>query len=353
MLAATAYGTYEARIDEVISEGASGRRVVVSAITPVERRPRPADPPRARLCGRGAAPRAGRHHPRPRSASIRCPGPVLPGGFDSQFHAYFDGIGAYANTIGRARDRRAGRCRGIRRASSTASAAPSRARIDAALSQPAAGIARALITGDQSAVDEDAREVMAVAGLAHVLSVSGLHLTIVAGGVFAALRLLLSLSEGLARRVPVKRLAAVGGIAAALLYFAISGGNVAALRATVMIVLVFGAVIFGRRALTMRNVAIAALVVLLSDPASVFRPSFQLSFAAVVALIGAWELARRERAARTAASSAMSAPTSAASPRPASSPVPRRCCSPPTTSSRPRRSASSATSCRCRWSASS
>ena len=126
---------------------------------------------------------------------------MLPGGFDSQFHAYFDGIGAYANTTGAARDR------GDRRGDG----APARvvdgvrgaiaARIDAALSQPAAGIARALITGDQSAVDDEAREVMAVAGLAHVLSVSGLHLTIVAGGVFAALRLLLSLSEGLARRV--------------------------------------------------------------------------------------------------------------------------------------------------------
>jgi len=77
-----------------------------------------------------------------------------------------------------------------------------------------------------------------------------------------------------------------------MFYFAISGGNVAALRATVMIVLVFGAIIAGRRALTMRNVAIAGLVVIATDPASVLRPSFQLSFAAVVALIGAWELAR-------------------------------------------------------------
>src|SRR5690606_6701524 len=151
---------------------------------------------------------------------------------------------------------------------------------------------RALITGDQSAVVDDARETLATAGLAHVLSVSGLHLTVVAGGIFAALRLMLSLFTGLGRFVSVKRVAAAGGILAALLYFAISGGNVAALRATIMIVLVFGAVIVGRRALTMRNVAIAALIVLLTDPASAFRPSFQLSFAAVVALIGAWELAR-------------------------------------------------------------
>ena len=136
---------------------------------------------------------------------------------------------------------------------------------------------------------------MATAGIAHVLSVSGLHLTLVAGGVFAALRLLLSGWEGLATRVSVKRIAAVGGIVAALFYFAISGGNVAAFRSTLMIVLVFGAVLFGRRALTMRNVAIAAVVVIATDPASVFRPSFQLSFAAVVALVGAYENFRSER----------------------------------------------------------
>jgi competence protein ComEC len=169
------------------------------------------------------------------------------------------------------------------------------ARIDAVLSQPSAGIARALITGDQSAVPDGARETMAVAGLAHVLSVSGLHLTIVAGGVFAVLRLLLALSHTLARRVEIKRVAALGGIVAALMYFAISGGNVAAVRATVMIILVLGAVVVGRRALTMRNVAIAGLLVLVTDPATIFRPSFQLSFAAVIALIGAWELSRRDR----------------------------------------------------------
>ncbi len=136
---------------------------------------------------------------------------------------------------------------------------------------------------------------MATAGLAHVLSISGLHLTLVAGGAYFVLRLLLSLSHALARRVSVKFLAALGGIAAALAYFSISGGNVAALRSTIMIILVFGAIVFGRRALTMRNVAIAALIVIASDPASVFRPSFQLSFAAVVALVGAYEMMRTEQ----------------------------------------------------------
>jgi competence protein ComEC len=110
-----------------------------------------------------------------------------------------------------------------------------------------------------------------------------------------ALRLLLSGWEGLATRVSVKRIAAAAGIVAAVLYFAISGGNVAAFRSTLMILLVFGAVLFGRRALTMRNVAIAGVIVIATDPASVFRPSFQLSFAAVVALVGAYENFRSER----------------------------------------------------------
>jgi competence protein ComEC len=166
------------------------------------------------------------------------------------------------------------------------------AKIDAVLPQPSAGVARALITGDQSMVTDGAREVMSAAGLAHVLSVSGLHLTLVAMLVMATLRGGLALVGGLDRFVSTKRLAAVGAIGASLGYFAISGGNVAALRSTIMIVLMLGAVVAGRRALTMRNVAIAALAIIVTDPASVFRPSFQLSFAAVVALIGAWEMLR-------------------------------------------------------------
>jgi competence protein ComEC len=290
MLSRPAYGTFEMRVDEIVSEQESGRRVVVSAVTPVAGS-REVPMRRARIVVRGDASLAPGDTIRGPVRFYPVPGPVIPGGFDTQFHAYFDGIGAYGNTTKPVEVVRAGEAssperwiEGVREAIA--------ARIDRDLTQPAAGIARALITGDQSVVTDEARDVMATAGLAHVLSVSGLHLTIVAGGVFVALRMLLSLFPVLGRFLSVKRLAAAGGIMAGLAYFAISGGNVAALRATVMILLVFGAVIVGRRALTMRNVAIAALVVLLSDPASVFRPSFQLSFAAVVALIGAWELAR-------------------------------------------------------------
>lgn len=290
MLSRPAYGTFEMRVDEIVSEAESGQRVIVSAITPVEGT-RTVPMRRARIVVPLALDLAPGDTIRGPVRFYEVPGPVVPGGFDTQFHAYFDGVGAYGNAtkpptvLDRGDPSDPARViDAVRRSIAE--------RIARTLPQPAAGIATALITGDQSGVTDDAREVMATAGLAHVLSVSGLHLTIVAGGVFVALRMLLSLFEGLARVVSVKRVAAVGGIVAALFYFAISGGNVAALRATIMILLVFGAVVFGRRALTMRNVAIAGIFVIISDPASVFRPSFQLSFAAVVALVGAWELAR-------------------------------------------------------------
>jgi competence protein ComEC len=293
MLARPAYGAYQARVDEILSETPTEKRVVLSHITP-SAQDRAVPVRRARVvikAGPDLSPGdliAGQF----RFAPV--PGPVYPGGFDTQFHSYFDGIGAYGNSIRPPalvspgdEGTPAHIIDAARRGIST--------RIDAVLSEPAAGIARAIINGDQSAVTDDARATMATAGIAHVLSVSGLHLTIVAGGTFWLVRLLLSGFDSLARRVSVKRIAALAGMASALFYFAISGGNVAALRSTLMILLVFGAVLFGRRALTMRNVAIAGIIVIATDPASVFRPSFQLSFAAVLALVGAYENLRSER----------------------------------------------------------
>lgn len=293
MLVRPAYGIYQARVDEILSETDSEKRAVISAISPVgDSRELPVR--RARVVIKAGPDLSPGDLIEAAFRFAPVPGPIYPGGFDTQFHAYFDGIGTYGNSTKPPVIFEAGRettpehiVDSVRRGISV--------RIDASLAQPAAGIARAIINGDQSAVTDDAREAMSTAGIAHVLSVSGLHLTIVAGGVFWVIRLLLSGWEGLATRASVKRLAAVAGIAAAVFYFAISGGNVAAFRSTLMILLVFGAVLFGRRALTMRNVAIAAIVVIATDPASVFRPSFQLSFAAVVALVGAYENFRSER----------------------------------------------------------
>lgn len=166
-------------------------------------------------------------------------------------------------------------------------------RIDTVLTGDTAAIAKAMVVGDQSAITDETRDLMAASGLAHIYSISGLHLSIVAGGIFWLVRLVLASVPGLVSW-PIKKIAAIVGILAAFLYLLLAGGidNVPAFRSTLMLALIFGAVLAGRQALTMRNVAIAALAIVLIDPSSIFRPSFQLSFAAVVGLIGIVELPR-------------------------------------------------------------
>jgi competence protein ComEC len=292
MLARPAYGTFQARVDEIVTETDTSRSVIVSQIAPGSDT-KPVPMRRARVSMRSGQLLSPGDVISAKIRFYQVPGPVLPNGFDSQFNGYFDGVGAYGNTYGAVQIVKAGEpsapdriIESVRRGIA--------GRIDAVLSQPSSWIARSMITGDQSGVTQEAHDVMAKAGIAHVLSISGPHLTLVAGGVFAALRLGLALFGGVSRRISVKKAAAIGGIVASVLYFSISGLNVAALRSTIMIVLVFGAVIFGRRALTMRNVAVAGLIVIIFDPSSIFRPSFQLSFAAVVALVGAFENMRHQ-----------------------------------------------------------
>lgn len=290
MLTRPAYGAYQMRVDEVISATAADRRVVVSGFVPIAS-DRPLPVRRARL----VVPAEPILAPGDViSASIRLapvPGPLLPGAYDGQFHSYFNGIGAYGTATGEfvlvSQGQGFDPVRTIESVRTTIGA-----RIDAVLDGPAAAIGRAMVMGDQSAISDETREVMAAAGLAHIYSISGLHLAIVAGGVFWLVRLALATALGASAHWPVKKIAAVAGIVAAFGYLMLAGGpaNVPALRSTIMLGLIFGAVLAGRQALTMRNVAIAALVIILIDPASVFRPSFQLSFAAVVALIGFYEM---------------------------------------------------------------
>lgn len=295
MLVRPVYGLYEMRVDEVISATAESRRVIVSSLVPVAddravaiRRARVVVPPEPALAP-GDLVRADL-----RLAPV--PGPLLPGAYDGQFHAYFSGIGAYGTVTGGlvlvepGADFDPGRnIEALRTAIGT--------RIDAVLDGPSAAIGQAMVMGDQSFITDETREIMAAAGLAHIYSISGLHLAIVAGGVNWLLRLMLAAIPGLATRWPVKKVAAIAGMAAALGYLLLAGGvaNVPALRSTIMLGLVFGAVVAGRQALTMRNVAIAALAIVIIDPSRVFGPSFQLSFAAVVALIGIYEMPRAPR----------------------------------------------------------
>jgi competence protein ComEC len=169
-------------------------------------------------------------------------------------------------------------------------------RIRATLPGEAGEIAVALITGEQGGISQETKQAMRDSGLAHILSISGLHMVIMAGTVFWVVRALLALWPWLALNYPIKKWAAGAALAAASFYLALSGAAVPTVRSWIMMSIVLIAVMLDRPALTMRNVALAALLILIVAPESLFDPSFEMSFAAVVALVAFYEwLAARER----------------------------------------------------------
>lgn len=225
-------------------------------------------------------------------------GPLRPGSYDFSFESYFDRIGAngfflsgpvQANTdvAPSIRDRFDAEVENAR----TALAQHIRARIGG----PEGEIAAALIAGTRAGIPEEVNEALRRTGLAHVLSISGLHMALVAWTIMTALRLGFAFFPGFASRRPVKKYAASVALVATAVYLFISGSAVAAERSFIMLAVMLLAVLFDRAALTMRNLAIAATAILVVSPHEVVGPSFQMSFAATAALIGvyAWWSERR------------------------------------------------------------
>lgn len=163
------------------------------------------------------------------------------------------------------------------------------ARIAAALPGETGAISTALITGNRGGISQEVTQAMRDSGLAHILSISGLHMAIMAGTVFWLVRALLALVPGLALRYPIKKWAAAVALGAAGFYLALSGAAVPTVRSWIMMSIVLIAVMLDRPALTMRNVALAALAILVVAPESLFDPSFEMSFAAVIALVALYE----------------------------------------------------------------
>ena len=165
----------------------------------------------------------------------------------------------------------------------------------------AGGIAAALATGDQGGIPEADAEAMRRSGLAHLLSVSGLHLTAVVGAVMLLTLKLLALSPMLALRFRLVLVAAGAGALAGIAYTLLTGAEVPTIRSCIAALLVLLGIALGREALTLRLVAVAALAVLLLWPESLPGASFQMSFAAITAIVALHEhprvralLARRE-----------------------------------------------------------
>lgn len=147
----------------------------------------------------------------------------------------------------------------------------------------------AILIGHTSGIDEKIADDMRDSGVSHILSVSGLHLSLVAMIFFSAARVLLNLSNNIAYRYDVKIIAAIISIIASFAYLLLTGSKIAATRAFIMTAIFIIANMIGRFAYPMRSVFIAAFVILVISPEFVMHPSFQLSFSAVICLISGYQ----------------------------------------------------------------
>jgi competence protein ComEC len=219
------------------------------------------------------------------------PPPAAPGAFDFPRRAWFERLGAVGFAVG------------VPRAVAAPPPGPWRAladwgerlrgavgeRLRTGVGGAAGAVAAALATGQRGAVPATVIEAYRQSGLAHLLAISGLHMGLAAGLVFVVLRGLLALIPPIALRRDIKKVTAVCAIAAMAVYLALSGGTVPAQRAFIMGGVVFGAILVDRAAITLRVLAVAAVVVLAWQPQALVGASFQMSFAAVVALVAAYE----------------------------------------------------------------
>jgi competence protein ComEC len=227
--------------------------------------------------------------------------PSVPGGFDYARTAWFEQVGAvgyaYSKPVIESRGEVHGVIEMARRAIESVRQNIA-SRIHAALPGETGAIAAALIMGERGGITNATNDAYRSSGLFHILSISGLHMVIMAGAVFYSVRLVLAAIPALALTYEIKKWAAAAGIAGTFGYLAISGGAFATVRSALMIFFIFGAVLLDRPALALRNVALSAFVILALYPESLFDAGFQMSFAAVTGLIAAYEEVRR-RASRT------------------------------------------------------
>ena len=215
-----------------------------------------------------------------------------PGGYDFARDAWFARIGAVGSVLGRMEEAEAPEPPGFWLAADMAVDRARNAlarRVDTIVGGDPGAIAAAMVTGKRDLLSEDARSLIREAGIYHVITISGVQMTLVAGIFFVGLRRLLALSRTLALGYPIKKWAAGAAIVAAVAYDVMTGSRIGTERALFMTLIMLTAVILDRHALTMRNLALAAMAVLVWQPEALLGASFQLSFAAVAALVSVYE----------------------------------------------------------------
>ncbi|MEM7168925.1 MAG: ComEC/Rec2 family competence protein [Pseudomonadota bacterium] len=227
------------------------------------------------------------------------PGPVAPGVYDFARRAFFDQLGGVGYAVSRPEilgweviASRSMASSGFWETHSlwwSALRHRLSERILAALPGQSGAVAAALMTGERGAISEKVIEDMRAAGLAHLLAISGLHMGLIGGLIFFLLRFLLACVPPVALRFPIKKWAAVAALIGSGFYLLLVGATIPSQRAFIMVGLVFVGVLADRRAISLRLVAWAAFFILILSPQSLLSASFQLSFAAVIALVAFYE----------------------------------------------------------------
>ncbi|MCO6178227.1 ComEC/Rec2 family competence protein [Ciceribacter sp. RN22] len=226
-------------------------------------------------------------------------GPALPGLDDFSFASYFGGIGAVGYFLGAPTRAEGAPATGARAWWEAAEQTllvvrdDITQRIRRTVPGDAGGFAAAILTGDRRSMSAATTEALRLSGLAHITAISGLHMALAAGIFFVGLRKLLSLSPAIAQSWPIKKIAAMAALAATFLYLMISGSQVSAIRAFLMTAIMLVAVLFDRPAISLRNLALAAIVIVAVWPSQVLGASFQMSFAATAGLIAGYDGWRR------------------------------------------------------------
>jgi competence protein ComEC len=285
VLADRLVATFDAQVAAAEPLTGGGQRLVLVADVG---RTLPGGIARARLTLRGD------HVPVPAGARVRLrallsppAGAAVPGGLDLARRAWFDAIGATGVVLGPVTllalpppsphlwlD-------GVR--------AQLQALIVARVPGEAGAMAAAFVTGQQRAIPQPATQAMRDAGLAHLLSISGLHIAVVVGGVALAARMVLALWPWLALRVPVPTIALGLGALAGMAYTVLAGAQVPTVRAAIAATIVVLGMMLGRQALSLRLLGAAALAILAMRPEVLLGASFQLSFAAVIGIVALYE----------------------------------------------------------------
>jgi competence protein ComEC len=216
----------------------------------------------------------------------------LPGGYDFARDAWFAQIGAVGNVLGRveviappaAPEFLSAFMMAVDRGRNALAR-----RVDTVIGGEPGAVAAAMVTGKRDLLADDTKDIIRQAGIFHIITISGVQMTLVAGIFFVGLRWILALSPTLVLRYPIKKWAAAAAILGAVCYDILTGSRVGTERALIMTTIMLGAVLVDRQSLSMRNLAIAAALVIVFEPDALLDASFQLSFAAVAALVAVFE----------------------------------------------------------------